>query len=52
MDLDYENALKEYNLAEQGIPGNAKLYEYRGYTYRRMGDIEAALATWRKGMAL
>jgi TolB-like protein/DNA-binding winged helix-turn-helix (wHTH) protein/tetratricopeptide (TPR) repeat protein len=50
--LDYEAALKELAIAEQGMPGHADLLFARGAVYRRMGRWQQAVATWERAIEL
>jgi len=49
---DYASALEEWAIAEQGMPGDAELYEARGYLYRRMGEMELAAANLNRAIEL
>ncbi len=40
--LDYEGALAELAIAEQGMPNGADIYELKGYILRRRGDFAGA----------
>jgi TolB-like protein/DNA-binding winged helix-turn-helix (wHTH) protein/Flp pilus assembly protein TadD len=50
--LDYEAALQELAIAEQGMPGDADLLFARGAVYRRMGRWAQAVATWERAIEL
>ena len=50
--LDYEKALDEFSIAEQGMPGASELFEARGILYRRSGNWEAALANMDRAIEL
>jgi len=39
---DFESALEEWAIAEQGMPGDSDLFAARGRVYRRMGETELA----------
>lgn len=49
---DYAAAAREYDLAERGLPGSAKLQRLRGWLYRRIGNWEAAAETLERGIEL
>ncbi|MEX2123059.1 MAG: tetratricopeptide repeat protein [Woeseia sp.] len=48
--LDYEAALRELAIAEQGMPGDPELLFARGAIYRRMGQWQQAVATWERAI--
>jgi len=49
---DDGNALQEWALAEQGMPGDARLHLARGYLYRRMGEWEQSLVSLDRAIEL
>ena len=49
---DDENALQEWALAEQGMPGDSRLHLARAYLYRRMGDFEQSTASFERAIDL
>jgi len=49
---DTEGALREWDLAAQGMPGDSRLYLARSYVYRRTGDFEQALRNQNKAIEL
>ncbi|MFB3083983.1 MAG: tetratricopeptide repeat protein, partial [Gammaproteobacteria bacterium] len=49
---DDENALQEWALAEQGMPGDSRVHLARGYLYRRMGNFEQSLVSLDRAIEL
>ncbi len=49
---DDENALQEWALAEQGMPGDSRVHLARAYLYRRMGNIEQSTASFEQAIEL
>ena len=49
---DYERALLEFDIAEQGMPGDAQIPQARAYVYRRMGRWEDSLADMERAIRL
>jgi tetratricopeptide (TPR) repeat protein len=49
---DYESALLEWDIAEQGMAGHSELYAARGRVYRRMGNWELAAANMRRAVEI
>lgn len=50
--LDYEGALEQLELAEQGMPGSAEVYEWRANVYRHMGNLQKAIEAYARGTKL
>jgi len=50
--LDYESALRELEIAEQGLPGDADLLFTRSVIYTRMGKLDQALPSWERAVEL
>jgi Tfp pilus assembly protein PilF len=50
--LDYESALRELAIAEQGLPGDADLLFARSVIYTRMGRLDQALPSWESAVEL
>jgi serine/threonine protein kinase/Flp pilus assembly protein TadD len=48
----YDAALKEFELAAQISPSNAKIYDYVGGIYRRQGRWRDALASYERALSL
>jgi len=48
--LDYERALEELELAERGMPGEARVYLVRGWILRRMGRTTEAVAALKHAL--
>lgn len=48
--LDYEAALRELDIAEEDMPGDAELLFARGAIYRRMGRWQQAIAAWEQAI--
>ncbi len=42
-DLDYDGALAALERAEDGLPGDSRIFKLRAYVLRRAGDLEGAL---------
>ena len=49
---DYDNALKEFTLAAKGMPGSGRVIEARGFIERRLGQLEASLASVGRAIEL
>jgi serine/threonine-protein kinase len=49
---DWQAALKEYRVALEGLPNDAWLWERIGYSHRRLGDWDEALAALDRVVAL
>lgn len=49
---DYESALREFEIAGEGIPGNAELFEARAYVQRRLGQWEQSVETLNRAIEL
>ncbi|MEJ2522672.1 MAG: hypothetical protein P8080_07305 [Gammaproteobacteria bacterium] len=50
--LDYDGALAELAIAEQGMPNGADIYELKGYILRRRGDFAGAEAALEQAIRL
>lgn len=50
--LDYDAALRELEIAEQGLPGDADLLFTRSVIFTRMGKPEQALPSWERAVEL
>jgi tetratricopeptide (TPR) repeat protein len=48
----YDAALKEFELAAQISPSNAKIYDYVGGIYRRQGRWREAVASYERALSL
>ena len=48
----YDAALKEFELAAQISPSNAKIYDYVGGIYRRQGRWHEAVASYKRALSL
>ena len=48
----YDAALKEFELAAQISPNNAKIYDYVGGIYRRQGRWREAVASYERALSL
>jgi len=48
----YDAALKEFELAAQISPSNAKIYDYVGGIYRRQGRWREAVASYKRALSL
>jgi tetratricopeptide (TPR) repeat protein len=49
---DYENALREWAIAEQGMLGDSRLHLARAYLYRRAGELKQATASFDRASEL
>ena len=49
---DYPRALLELAIAEQGMPGDVRIYRRRALTYDRMGDFDREAAAWERVIEL
>jgi TolB-like protein len=49
---DYSQALNEFGLAERQIPGNASLFEAKGFVYRRQGRWDEATEMFDAAQAI
>jgi TolB-like protein/DNA-binding SARP family transcriptional activator len=49
---DWQAALNEYHIALEGLPNDARLWEFIGYARRRLGNWDEALAALDKVVAL
>jgi TolB-like protein/DNA-binding winged helix-turn-helix (wHTH) protein/Flp pilus assembly protein TadD len=49
---DYEAALREWDVAEQGMPGDSQIFQARAYVYARMGNPEKALLNIERAVEL
>jgi tetratricopeptide (TPR) repeat protein len=52
MTLDYDAALKELNIAEEGLPGNSDLLLWKAFMLRRRGMWDQALRDMKRALAL
>ena len=50
--LDYDSALTDLTIAEQGMPGDSQLFEARAFIFRRLGQWELSLATMARAIDL
>lgn len=50
--LDYEAALRELELAEQGLPGDSEIFLWRATIYRHMQRIPEAIAVYGHALEL
>lgn len=51
-DLDYEGALAALDIAEEGLPGDARIFRLRAYVERRAGRPEATLEALQTAILL
>jgi TolB-like protein/DNA-binding winged helix-turn-helix (wHTH) protein/Flp pilus assembly protein TadD len=51
-EKNYDAALKEFELAAQISPSNAKIYDYVGGIYRRQGRWREAVASYERALSL
>jgi TolB-like protein/DNA-binding winged helix-turn-helix (wHTH) protein/thioredoxin-like negative regulator of GroEL len=51
-ERDYDGALDAWEVAEQGMPGDARLYHARAAVYARMGRIDEAVDNWERAVDL
>jgi serine/threonine-protein kinase len=49
---DYETALEEFQQAEQLLPGNAEAIGAIGFIRRRQGNLESAMASFKRALEL
>jgi len=49
---DYQAALKEFAIAEAGMPGNSTVFLGQAYIYRRLGEFEHSAATMDRAIEL
>ncbi len=49
---DYDNALKEFTLAGEGMPGSFRVLEALGFIEMRLGQFEASLASLDRAIEL
>jgi serine/threonine-protein kinase len=49
---DWQAALEEYRIALEGLPNDAELWTQIGYSHRRLGNWDEALAAFDKVVAL
>ena len=49
---DFAKALEEHSAAADGLPGSAEMWMGVGYTHRRLGNWDEALAAFEKATAL
>ena len=49
---DYENAMREFAIAEPGMPGSNELHEAKGYVQRRLGLWDESLASFDRAAEL
>ena len=52
LQRDYERALAELHIAEQGLPGNSELIRWKAYILRRRGGWDDALRDLRRARSL
>ena len=52
VNLDYDRALEEIDLALEGIPGEVDLHTLAGSVHRRNGEMEEAIARYRDAAEL
>lgn len=52
VNLDYDRALEEIDLALEGIPGEVDLHTLAGSVHRRNGEMEEAIVRYRDAAAL
>lgn len=50
--MDFEAALKEFDMAKKHLPNNSDLIENYGQVFRRQGKFEAALSEFKKSLDL
>lgn len=50
--LDYDEALKALEKAEQGLPNGAEIYQHRSWILRRSGDFDGAIEAMNKAVQL
>ena len=50
--LDFERALRELAIAQQGLPNDAELWKWISYVQRRRGHVDEALAAADKALRL
>ncbi len=51
-EKNYDAALKEFEIAAQISPSNAKIYDYVGGIYRRQGRWREAVASYERALSL
>lgn len=49
---DYEAALREWEIAERGLPGDSQIFQARAYLFSRMGDLENAMLNMDRAIEL
>jgi len=49
---DYERALKEFVIAEQGLPNNTRIIEYTSYIWRRQGKFKESISLLKRAFEL
>ena len=49
---NHDNALREFAIAEQGMPGNSELIAARAFTYRQIGEWQQSLSEMERAIAL
>jgi TolB-like protein/DNA-binding winged helix-turn-helix (wHTH) protein/Tfp pilus assembly protein PilF len=49
---DTDAALQEWDLAAQGMPGDARIFLARSFVYRRVGDFEQAVTSQNRAINL
>ena len=52
LQRDFVKALEEHSAAAEGLPGSAEMWMGVGYTHRRLGNWDQALAAFEKATAL
>jgi TolB-like protein len=50
--LQYEAALRELEIAQQGLPNGVEIYNLRGWILRRQGDLAAAIRSFERAISL
>ncbi len=52
IDRDYDQAVKEFSIAAEGLPNNSRVFEGRGYVQRRQGYLAECLASLERAFEL
>ncbi|MCH8912631.1 MAG: tetratricopeptide repeat protein [Planctomycetes bacterium] len=49
---NHDYALREFTIAEQGMPGNSELIAARAFAYRQIGEWQQSLSEMKRAIAL
>lgn len=49
---DYDRALEEFAIAEQGLPNDTRIFEYTAYIWRRQGKFKESTSALKRALEL